>query len=355
MRMNDLTPARLTPIVIRFGRVGDMVMLSPLLNLLHRRYGMPCWLIGSGPWSAALYRAHPDVAAVWSVGGRHTPLLLSPTWWRVFKLLRFSGQSPIYICETAAMRQLKRIKQLLALAGVAAERCVFITEDASIEGGEHRVDNLLRFGKQTPSAFQADHSPLPEFNYAPKLFSLETERFQCEAWIKAQGWYGRPLVLVHPGNRRSMRRHLLSRERIDDKAWSASNWSSLLKGVHESLPAAQILLCGSAQELAMLREIESDIALPEVTAMQLPLPRLLALCEIAHSTISVDTGPAHIAAAMGSPLVVLFGNTSARHWLPRSVNGAMVISLGGAPAVKHVNEISPDAVLGAWKSLPSSL
>src|SRR5271169_3493100 len=75
------TPA-LRPIVIRFGRVGDMVMLSPLLNLLRRRYGMPCWLFGAGSWSAQLYRGHADIAHVWSLGGRHTPLLLSPTWWR---------------------------------------------------------------------------------------------------------------------------------------------------------------------------------------------------------------------------------------------------------------------------------
>ncbi|MEW5297215.1 MAG: hypothetical protein WDW36_000439 [Sanguina aurantia] len=39
----------------------------------------------------------------------------------------------------------------------------------------------------------------------------------------------------------------------------------------------------------------------------LPLGRLKALLEIAHSMISVDTGPAHLAAAMGCPLVVLFG------------------------------------------------
>ena len=44
----------LIPIVIRFGRLGDMVLLSPLLNLLHCRYRNPCWLIGSVPWSALL-------------------------------------------------------------------------------------------------------------------------------------------------------------------------------------------------------------------------------------------------------------------------------------------------------------
>lgn len=42
-------------------------------------------------------------------------------------------------------------------------------------------------------------------------------------------------------------------------------------------------------------------------ARDLPLHRLLALQERAIGMISVDTGPAHSAGALGCPLVVLFG------------------------------------------------
>jgi ADP-heptose:LPS heptosyltransferase len=122
--------------------------------------------------------------------------------------------------------------------------------------------------------------------------------------------------------------------------------------VHESLPQAQIVLCGSRQELSMLRRIRTATGIDGVVAMDIPLRRLLTLCEIAHSMISVDTGPAHVAAAMGAPVVVLFGNTSTRHWLPRSVCGAPVIGLGGVSRVRHVNEISVHEVLQAWRSLP---
>lgn len=134
-----------TPIVFRFGRVGDMVLLSPLLNLLHRRYRKPCWLIGSGRWSVQLYRGRQDVARIWSMIGRHTPLLLGPTWWRVLWALRHSGMSPVYICETPAFHQLNRIKALLTLAGDARGRCVFLADEDWTDS-EHRVDSLLRFG-----------------------------------------------------------------------------------------------------------------------------------------------------------------------------------------------------------------
>jgi heptosyltransferase-2/heptosyltransferase-3 len=341
----------LQPIVVRFGRLGDMVLLSPLLNLLRRRYRMPCWLIGSGPWSKQLYRDHQDIAQIWSLAGRHTPLLLGPTWWRVLWALRHSGKSPVYVCEAAGSRRLKRIKSLLALAGVEPERCVFLRENGA-DGSEHRVDGLLRFGKQTPSALQAANFPCPEVNPAPQLKVLDEDRLECDAWIRTQGWSGRPIVLVQPGNRRSMRQRRWRQNEIDDKAWSLSNWAALLRCVHETLPQAQIVLCGSRQELGLLRRIRFVTGLNDVVAVRLPLRRLLALCEVAHSMISVDTGPAHVAAALGSPLIVLFGNSSPSHWLPRSVRGASVIGLGGLPDVCHVNQISVPAVFEAWRALP---
>ena len=62
---------------------------------------------------------------------------------------------------------------------------------------------------------------------------------------------------------------------------------------------------------------------------------------------------AHVAAAVGSPLIVLFGQNSPRHWLPRGVYGAPVVALGGPPAASHVDEVSVHAVVDAWPSLPS--
>ena len=38
----------LQPIVIWFGRVGDMIMLTALLEILHRRFGRACRVIGAG-------------------------------------------------------------------------------------------------------------------------------------------------------------------------------------------------------------------------------------------------------------------------------------------------------------------
>jgi heptosyltransferase-2/heptosyltransferase-3 len=101
----------------------------------------------------------------------------------------------------------------------------------------------------------------------------------------------------------------------------------------------------------MLHEIQQSAATPQVVAAELSLRQLLALSESAHSMISVDTGPAHAAAALGLPLVVMFGAESQQVWLPRSPSGSAVVGIGGPPVCNRVDQISVDAVFSAWCSL----
>ena len=67
--------------------------------------------------------------------------------------------------------------------------------------------------------------------------------------------------------------------------------------------------------------------------------------------ISADSGPAHCAAALGVPLVVLYGTQSSRVWLPRSATGSPVVAVGGPPHFERAQQISVSAVFGAWCSL----
>src|SRR5439155_595775 len=75
------------PIVIWFGRVGDLILLSALLEILHRRFGSPCHVIGAGAWLGEIYAAHADVACV-SCLHRYTAWAFDPIWWRTRRALR---------------------------------------------------------------------------------------------------------------------------------------------------------------------------------------------------------------------------------------------------------------------------
>lgn len=350
------TPIPLHPIVIWFGRVGDMILLSALLNLLHQRYGARCLLIGAGAWTSEIYKGHDDVEQVWYLR-RYTPFLFDAGWWRALGALRHLRSEPVYICETDA-RKLKRIRFLLALSRTPPDRCVFMNDELRAaesrgESLEHWVDRLLYLGQRTPTALrQTDWQAPNAIKCAPRLDVSAEDKARIEDWLRVKGWFGRRLVLVQPGNRRTMRGKKLKRSTGDDKAWPIETWAALLHRVHTALPNAVIVLVGAPKEGLLLDWIKEAAALHTVETATLPLVDLFALCAVAHSMISVDTGPAHAAAAVGLPLVVLFGAHSQREWLPRSARGSPVTGIGGPPISRRLDQVSDKTVFEAWLALP---
>jgi len=338
-----------TPLLIRFGRIGDMVLQTPLLHILHRRFGRPCRLLTSGSWSQALFAGNQDVGEIWQLRARHLPFLLSPARWRlVGRLRRHAG--PIYVSEDSG-RQLSKIRRLIRLSAIRPERCVFLPESNGTE--THWVDRLLCLGKMTPSALRADDYPWrPEDVWsAPRLDIRAEDRADREAWLRRRGLSGRPLVLLQPGNKRAIK---WGRARLEhSKVWPIASWAALLRAMHSVIPGARLMLCGAAREEGFLHDIrrEANVDCIEIAAADLPLRRALAVMEIAHSMVAVDTGPAHIAAAVGCPLVVLYGAESPQVWGRRSVMNRPVIEIGGPPELQAVGQISLDRVLTAWLSI----
>ena len=345
-------PRALNPIVIRFGRLGDMVLLTALLHLLHQRFGGPCEVFAAGPWNAPLYRSHPDVGRLW-VLGRHTPTALGVTWWRAWWQLWHSEGRPVYVCEHQP-RQVRRIRRLLRLAGVEPARCLFIT----LEPGDpqaHWVERLGRLGARTPPALHAAGYPpaLPGVP-APRLYVPEAEVTELQDWLATQGWAARELILVQPGNFRTMSAHREEWRDRDDKAWSLESWVALLRRLDAARPNAMILLCGAPQEGQLLETIATAAGPAHVAVAALPLRRFLALCRVAHSMISIDTGPAHAAAALGVPLVVMYGAERPQQWLPRSASGSPVYAVGGPPRSQRVADIAVDEVFECWQAMLAS-
>ena len=350
-------PARLlTPTVFFFCRLGDMVMVTRLLNLLHRRYGRPCQVIGTGSWTETTYAGNPDVAGVWAFH-RHLPFLLDRAWRPVRRALRASAPGPIYICERH-YRQLPRIRRMLLLARVDPRRCVFVSDrpvKGPIRETEHLVDRLVKLGARLPPSLAAEDypPPAPAALDGPRLYVLEHERAERDVWLASHGFLGRELIVIQPGNHRTMgpRRARWRRLNTDDKWWPPERWAQLLQRIHQERPQALLLLRGSREEVPMLDEVRALTALTCAVVVGTTLRELYAFCEAAASMISVDSGPAHAAAALSVPLVVLYGAESPLYWLPRSPAGSPVIGVGGPPMSRRVDQLSVEQVFEAWRSL----
>src|SRR4029077_15678682 len=156
-----------------------------------------------------------------------------------------------------------------------------------------------------------------------------------------------------PADPRSMgpKRARWPRLNTDDKWWPPERWAQLCQRIHEQRRDAVLILRGSREEVPLLEEIRAAARVANVVVVGNSLRELFALAEAASSMISVDTGPAHAAAALSVPLVVLYGAEMPSQWLPRSPFGTPVVGLGGPPVSARADQISVDEVFTALRSL----
>lgn len=346
-----MPPNFAAPLVIRFGAFGDMVLLTPLLRLLHRRYGQACRVLGSGDWLAPLFAGHPDVRATLKLSSRKRPYWLDASQRHLVSLLRAQPPGPVYVCDDYSI---DKIRWLLQRARIPADHCVFANPDCLLLGGEHWIDRWHRFGAMAPAAFaSAPPNDAQQAPNAPCLVVQHADRTDLHAWLRAHAFDDAPLLLLQPGNKRTLKRGRAG-QLGDDKQWPLANWTGLIHAVLARQPNLKIVLCGAPPEAALLRQIANSAQSERVLAAgdELPLRRLLALCEHAAAMISIDTGPAQAAATLGCPLVVLYGAQPPTMWLPRSPTGSPVVALGGLPERNRVDQITLDDVTAAWQALP---
>lgn len=337
------------PLVVRCGALGDMVMLTTLIRLLHARYGQPVDVLTTGAWTPPLLAPMPEVGHVQLVTSRNTPYLLCPSQWKAVRWLRQRGRGPVYVCDTDAptLRLLDRGK-------LHPDDIVQRRNDDDEDNGVTRLwpDRWLRIGMRDPAHPYATAQVDPSIHRFPSLRVTDPDRHDLAQWRAQHGLEG-TCVLFQPGNKRTHKRGNVATA-SHPKYWPPAAWAEVANAIWQRLPQARIVLCGSPAEQGVLDEISAATGHDDRmynAARELPVPRLLALLEQAHSLVSVDTGPAHAAAALGCPLVVMFGAASPAKWRP--IGPAAITVLGGEHGdASRVRDIPAGDVIAAWSALP---
>jgi ADP-heptose:LPS heptosyltransferase len=99
------------------------------------------------------------------------------------------------------------------------------------------------------------------------------------------------------------------------KEWPFERYGELARWLEEEHGLAPVLICGRG-EGAKLEAVARSYGKAPVRLEDLPVPELVALVEGAALFVGNDSGPAHIAAALERPLVVLFGSSDSEAWRP---------------------------------------
>lgn len=349
------------PLVVRFGAMGDMVMLTSVLRELSERFSAPCDVVASQGSPQLVFRELDEVGDVYTIQSRRRPFWLSSDQRELVRQLRRRGPSP-----TLLLDDLPKVSWLMRRAGIPSSlligsvsgRLATASEFQRVEPrGDlehfmdfaHRIGRGLGVGPLGLAAAESTSSSSGVAPFPPQLRISEGEREDCRRWVERRGLAGHPLVLLQTLSRRVRRGR-----------WPHECWRHLARAVLERMPNARLLLTGSPEETPLIDALERSIGLPEVESVssELPLRRLFALLERAHSCVSIDTGPAHAAAALGCPLVVLFGCADPRRNLPRGrapIAACCAWEASQWPATRmewetqhKMQQIEPSDVIAAW-------
>ena len=271
------------------GWIGDMVMLTPALRALKRRYSESNLTLLLRPRVADLMQTHPyvDTCIVDNqTEGRYRSIknlvrqlqdkvfdlavVLHPTSFRN-ALLPFFARIPIRVGTNVSGRGM-----LLTLS---------CKDDTDI----HEVHRYLRVLK------------LLNINDAPSFLEFwhtDADRQFIEHLLRAEGILPDDrIVALNLGTTWATKR------------WEVTHFTDLIQQITHLLPKVKVVLVGSSEERELAETLPTSLSAINLVG-KTGILQLGALLERCEACVTCDSGPMHIAAAVGTPTVALFGPTS---------------------------------------------
>jgi heptosyltransferase-2 len=272
-------------LLVRFSSLGDVLLTTPLIRALRTRHPAATISVLTKQAWAPLLSANPHLDEVIAVA---------------------PGQSLVPLAR--ALRA-ARFSHLLDLHGSVRTRVLRLLVPGSWTGFDARRrarQTLIRTHRDT----YRDQVPVPEryfeaardLDVAPdgrpaELFTSPAAEARAEAWLARVGLeVDQHLVVLAPGSAHASKR------------WPVRHWRRLAselarRGFH-------IALVGGAADRVVAAEIAASAGSRAASAAgELDLQASGALVRRAMVTISGDTGPMHLATAVNTSVVALFGPT----------------------------------------------
>ena len=285
-------------LVVKLRSIGDTVLATPSLHALRRFLPDARIDILLETWVAPLLEGHPDVDNVISVG-RGT-----------FDRLKVAGRLARGGYDVAFNLHGGTTATFFTAASLAKHRVGFANYQYSFLYN-HLLSSPLDFWNQKFTHSAEQQLALLGFVGIPvkdKPKSLLKITKSAEIAINeklAKSKIQNPkskIALIHPV------------AAFDTKQWATANFARIAEFL--SGKGFQTVAVATKNEREVLENLKQISTVPILAFDDLTLPEITALASRAKIFIGNDSGVAHIAAAVGTPSVVIFGSSNINHWRP---------------------------------------
>lgn len=316
--------------------VGDAVMTMPAIRAIKRaRPDDTCTLLVK-PWVAALFDSDPSVDEVLHYAEEHEGFMGK---FRLASMLRqhqFNSAILLQNAIDAAIPPfLARIPERIGYSRDG--RGLLLTHALPHRGEDrdlHHIDYYLKL---------LDSAGIPPAGRDTWIYMDIQERLDARAKLAT---LKRPIVGINPGASFG-----------SAKMWLPKRFSQVARRVVEDLGGSAVIFGGPAEV-----EIAASIAEPlaEHTkagrtldlAGKTSLRELMRLMSECDAIVSNDSGPMHIADALGVPLAAIFGSTSWQLTGPRKPSSHVITAgLACSPCFRRVCPESKDGDLKCMEAI----
>jgi predicted lipopolysaccharide heptosyltransferase III len=295
-------------LVVRLRSIGDTVLATPSLHALRRFLPHARIDVLLEDWVAPLLEGSGDVDRVLTVRRKSQSSRL-----RVARQLRSEGYDVAYNLHggsTAAL--LVRASGATHRVGYADYAYASLHNHAAPPSAElwgrektHSAEQQLALLGWT--GVPVTDRPASRLAVTPAAAAVVGQRLEDEAGLSR----GRPFALIHPA------------AAFDTKTWAAAGFARVVE--HLAARGLASVAVAAPGEGEVVDEVRAHSRAPVHGFTDLSLPELTAVAARASVFVGNDSGVAHVAAAVGTPQVVIFGSSNVAHWRPWTSAPAEVV------------------------------
>jgi lipopolysaccharide heptosyltransferase II len=292
-------------LVMRYRFIGDTVLTVPFLRNLRHAYPEAHIDLMIEPFSGQVLEGCPYVDRTipfevktihrYSASSQRGRLAGYAHYW---KLLRQEGYDAAFVLKRSlSSALLVRAAGIPRRIGFATEgRTLLLTDPVPYRQDQHEVQNFLDCLRVLDIPVESD---------AIELWPSQENDTLVDKFFSDAGWKKDDLkIIIHAA------------ASLPAKQWPLDRFAAVMKVLKDRY-GALFVYTGASADAALYQEIER---LGPFNGLNLcgktGLHANLSVYRAAHLFFGVDSGPMHMAAAVGVPVVALFGPTDERKWGP---------------------------------------